>query len=155
MDLLKKINTKAKVETNTGFGTNPSNYGGRFINKDGTANISKRGSNFMSRISWYHTMLNMPVWKFLFVILSFYAFVNFIFALLYYTIGIQYLDGIENTGSEWIKFWKAYFLVRRLLPQLVMGILVRMVFLPAHSPQPKRLSDFEFCHRDGIILWKV
>ena len=109
MDLLKNINAKAKAETNTGFGTNPSNYGGRFINKDGTANISKRGSNFLSRISWYHTMLNMPVWKFLFVILSFYAFVNFIFATLYYTIGIEYLDGIENAGPEWLKFWKAYF----------------------------------------------
>ena len=35
MDFLKKINTKAKAEINTGFGANASNYGGRFINKDG------------------------------------------------------------------------------------------------------------------------
>ncbi|RZJ28587.1 MAG: Inward rectifier potassium channel Irk [Flavobacterium sp.] len=109
MDLLKKINTKAQAETNTGFGTSRSNYGGRFINKDGTANISKRGLNIFTRISWYHTMLNMPRWKFLIIILSFYALVNFVFASLYYSIGIQYLDGIENTGSEWLKFWKAYF----------------------------------------------
>lgn len=105
----EKINVNAKTEANTGFGTNPSNYGGRFINKDGTANISKRGSSVFSRTSWYHTMLNLPRWKFLAVILSFYALVNFAFATLYYSIGIKYLDGIENSGSEWLKFWKAYF----------------------------------------------
>jgi inward rectifier potassium channel len=109
MDLLKKINSKAKAETTSGFGTNPSSYGGRFINKDGSANVVKRGSNFLDRISWYHTMLEMSRWKFFLVIIAFYAVVNFIFAMLYYTIGMEYLDGIENTGSEWIKFWKAYF----------------------------------------------
>ncbi len=109
MDLLKKINTKAKAEANSGFGTNPSNYGGRFINKDGSANIEKRGLDFLSRISWYHTMLEMPVWKFFTIIISFYAVVNFIFATIYYTIGMQYLDGIDSTGPEWVKFGKAYF----------------------------------------------
>jgi inward rectifier potassium channel len=37
-----QINT----DPNTGFGTNASCYGGRFINKDGTANVQRRGLNF-------------------------------------------------------------------------------------------------------------
>lgn len=109
MDLLKKINTKAKTDLNTGFGTNASSYGGRFINKDGTANIQKRGLSFLNRISWYHTMLSMPRWKFMSVIFLFYVLVNFIFACIYYSIGVEYLDGIATTGSEWVKFGKVYF----------------------------------------------
>lgn len=103
------INTKAKTDSNTGFSSNPSSYGGRFINKDGTANIEKRGISFLNRISWYHMMLNMSGWKFIAVLFTFYAGINFIFASLYYIIGLEYLDGVGNMGSEWAKFGKAYF----------------------------------------------
>lgn len=109
MDLLKKINSKAKTDLNTGFGTSASSYGGRFINKDGTANIQKRGLPFLNRISWYHKMLSLPRWKFMSILVLFYFFVNFIFACIYYSIGVEYLDGIATTGSEWEKFGKAYF----------------------------------------------
>ncbi len=109
MTLLKKINSKAKADTNTGFGTNANSYGGRFINKDGSANIEKRGLHFLGRISWYHTMLDMPRWKFLFILVAFYTGINFLFACLYYGIGVEYLDGIDPSGSEWLKFGKAYF----------------------------------------------
>jgi inward rectifier potassium channel len=109
MDITDKINAKATSQSNSGFGTNPSSYGGRFINKDGSANISKRGIGLLDRTSWYHTMVEMPRWKFLCVILAFYALVNFLFASLYYLIGMDYLDGIENTGPEIVKFGKAYF----------------------------------------------
>ncbi|MES2484757.1 MAG: ion channel [Bacteroidota bacterium] len=109
MNLLKKINTKATTITTTGFGTNPGSYGGRFINKDGSANIEKRGLGFFSRISWYHTLLNMSGWKFMGIIIAFYASINFVFALLYYVIGVEYLEGIGSMGSEWLKFGKAYF----------------------------------------------
>ena len=109
MDLKRTFNSRAHAETSSGFGTNPSNYGGRFVNKDGTANVSKRGNGWLDRVSWYHTMINMPRWKFLLVIFAFYAGVNLIFATLYFVIGIEYLDGIETTGSAWNQFWKAYF----------------------------------------------
>lgn len=109
MDFLKKVNTKATASETTGFGTNPSSYGGRFINKDGTANIQKRGLSFLGRTSWYHTMLTMSAWKFLGILLTFYVLVNFVFALMYYAIGVEYLSGIEKGGSLWLQFGKAYF----------------------------------------------
>lgn len=108
MALLRKINTKAKTEINTGFGTNSADYGGRFVNKNGQANIEKRGLPFFQRISWFHTMLAVPRWKFLFIILSFFILVNFIFASIYYSMGVEHLSGM-NTGSELQKFGEAFF----------------------------------------------
>ncbi len=109
MSLTKEINSKAKAEINSGFGTSAASYGGRFINKDGSANIEKRGLHFLRRISWYHTMIDLPRWKFLGILIAFYIVVNFVFACIYYLIGMQYLDGIDPMGSEWMKFGKAYF----------------------------------------------
>ncbi len=34
------------AEINTGFGINVSDYGGRYVNKDGYANIEKEGVGF-------------------------------------------------------------------------------------------------------------
>jgi inward rectifier potassium channel len=57
MAILKKINSKARTEINTGFGSNSSDYGGRFLNKNGMPNIEKRGIGYFDRMSWYHTLL--------------------------------------------------------------------------------------------------
>ncbi|WP_320814364.1 ion channel [Flavobacterium sp.] len=108
MDFLKRINTKAKTDNNTGFGSNSSNYGGRFLTKNGNANVRKDGIGFFESISWYHTMLNIPRWKFLFIILLFYIVVNLFFAILYYLIGVEHLNGI-TANSNWEKFGQAYF----------------------------------------------
>lgn len=108
MAFLRKINTKAKAEINTGFGANTSYYGGRFVNKDGRPNIEKRGIRFFERMSWYHTLLQLPRWKFLFLLLTFYVIMNLIFAGIYYVIGIEKLEGIRaDTAFE--KFGEAYF----------------------------------------------
>lgn len=108
MSLLRKLNTKAKTQINTGFGTNASDYGGRFVNKDGRANIAITGVKLLDRISWYHTMLAMPRWKFLLTIFSFYILINFIFASIYYLIGVEFLNGVTSQ-TEIGKFGSAYF----------------------------------------------
>jgi len=94
MALLKKISSQAKTEINTGFGVNTSDYGGRFVNKDGNANIEKRGISILERISWYHSLLAMPRWKFFSVIFIFFIIVNLLFSVIYYMIGVQHLAGI-------------------------------------------------------------
>lgn len=108
MALLRKINSRAKTEINTGFGANSADYGGRFVNKDGKPNIQKRGIPLLERISWYHTMLTVPRWKFLFIIISFFIIVNLIFASIYYMTGVEHLAGM-NTENEWQKFGEAFF----------------------------------------------
>ena len=109
MAALKNINIKAKADKNTGFGTNANSYGGRFVNKNGTANIEKRGMHLLRRISWYHTMIDLPRWKFMLVLLLFYVGMNFLFAFIYYVIGIEHLNGIDASGSDWEQFGQAYF----------------------------------------------
>lgn len=108
MALLRKINSRAKSEINTGFGANAADYGGRFVNKDGKPNIEKRGVNFFERISWFHSMLALPRWKFFTLIVAFFVLVNVFFAVIYYFVGIEHLSGM-NTGSELEKFGEAFF----------------------------------------------
>jgi len=108
MEFLKKINAKAKSESNTGFGTNASSYGGRFINKSGNANVKRSGISFLDSISWYHTMLNIPRWKFLIIVVLFYFIVNFAFACIYYFVGVEHLNGI-NAASSMEMFGQAFF----------------------------------------------
>lgn len=108
MTVLRKFNSKAKTEINTGFGNNAADYGGRFFNKTGKPNIETRGVSLLNRISWYHTMLSLPGWKFLTIIFSFYIIINFIFASIYMLIGVENLNGIESLSALG-KFGAAYF----------------------------------------------
>ena len=108
MAFFKKINQKARVSSNTGFGDNASSYGGRFLNKDGKANISKTGIGFFEKYSWFHSMLTVSGLKFFLIILLFYVAVNLIFAIVYYLIGVEHLGGmIAKTEPE--KFLEAFF----------------------------------------------
>lgn len=108
MAFLKKINSKAKSLTNTGFGTSAASSGGRFLTKSGNANVRKTGVAFFDSISWYHTMLTIPRWKFFFIIILFYFTVNCCFATLYYLLGVEHLKGIEAT-SKLDQFGQAFF----------------------------------------------
>lgn len=108
MEFLKKINSKAKAEKDSGFGTNASSYGGRFLNKNGKANIKKSGIGFMDSISWFHTLLNIPRWKFMVIVVFFYFFSNLLFATIYYTIGVEHLNGMTGI-TNWEKFGQAFF----------------------------------------------
>ncbi len=108
MSIKNKINKKLQTESNTGFGINASNNGGRLINKDGSSNLEKRGVSWLDKISWFHTMLSLPRWKFILVVILFFIIANLFFAFLYYIIGIEYLNGITGT-TELEKFGQAYF----------------------------------------------
>lgn len=96
------------TDEQTGFGVNADQFGGRFINKDGTANVQKKGIPLLDQISWFHTLLRLPLWKFHIIILLFFISVNFVFASIYYLIGIDHLNGI-TANSEIEKFGQAYF----------------------------------------------
>jgi inward rectifier potassium channel len=108
MAFRKKINSKAEAVKNTGFGTNASSYGGRFVTKSGNANVRKTGIGFLDSISWYHTMLTIPRWKFFFIVFAFYFLVNFAFASIYYLVGVEHLNGI-NAVNAIDKFGQAFF----------------------------------------------
>lgn len=108
MALSKKIDPLLKTNNDTGFGVNAANYGGRFINRDGTFNLRKEGVSFINRFSLYHKMLTIPVWKFMGLILLFYFFVNLLFSFTYIAVGLDQLQGVIAT-TMWGKFKEAYF----------------------------------------------
>jgi inward rectifier potassium channel len=107
MALLKRFRN-LKTEVNTGFGTNSTSTGGRFINRDGQPNVIKRGIGILNRYSWYHTMLGMKAGKFLLLLFLIYITINLFFAGIYYLIGINHLGGV-NTGSPWKNFTEVFF----------------------------------------------
>ncbi|MDE3212716.1 MAG: Inward rectifier potassium channel Irk, partial [Bacteroidota bacterium] len=96
MAMFHKISSRLRPEINTGFGNNPTTQGGRFLNKDGRANIEKRGISILERVSLYHSMLTLPRWKFFLIILLFYLSINLVFGSAYYLIGVQNL-GLKAT----------------------------------------------------------
>lgn len=107
MAILRK-NKEIKVNDDTGFGGNPDNYGGRFVNKDGTFNVKKEGLPFFQRFSLYHSMLNMPTWKFYGTLFSFYLCINFIFASIYFIIGRTQFQGVIAV-TNWELFKEVFF----------------------------------------------
>ncbi|MBE7171342.1 MAG: transporter [Williamsia sp.] len=96
----KKLNPYSKQNNDTGFASNTQNTGGRFLNKDGSYNLVKEGMPFLKRFSLFHNMLNLPDWKFMAVILSFYFVINLLFTAVYIWIGFDQLDGLIR-GSNW------------------------------------------------------
>jgi inward rectifier potassium channel len=108
MALHKKINPFSKVNNDTGFGTNPNDYGGRFINKDGSFNLKKEGMPFWERFSVYHSMLNLPVWKFIALIVIFFLTINLFFACVYFLIGTEQMQGVIGK-TPWSTFKEMYF----------------------------------------------
>src|SRR6185295_14441582 len=90
----KKINPTLKSYTDTGFGVSPDTQGGRFINKDGSYNVVKRGLPFYERISFFYKILTMPVWKFLLVLATFFLSVNIVFTAVYLAMNKSEFDGV-------------------------------------------------------------
>jgi inward rectifier potassium channel len=108
MATIRRINPFSKTNNDTGFGTNASDYGGRFINRDGTYNLRKTGTPFFQRFSVFHSMLNMPTWKFITVIVAFFLSINLVYAVVYWLIGIGGFTGIMARTS-WQQFKELYF----------------------------------------------
>jgi inward rectifier potassium channel len=104
----KKLNPFLKTNNDTGFGSNASGYGGRFVNKDGTFNLKREGVPLLRRIGIYQRMLNLPTWKFGSVIVLFYFAINIFFTCIYLAIGSGQLMGLMSYAG-WIKIKEVFF----------------------------------------------
>jgi len=104
----KKINPFSRQNNDTGFASNTSEVGGRFINKDGTYNLQKVGMPFQKRFSIFHDMLNLPLWKFISIIFLFFIAINLVFTCIYFFIGAQQLEGLTK-GDSWKIFREMFY----------------------------------------------
>ncbi|MCW3465361.1 ion channel [Chitinophaga nivalis] len=108
MALLKRINPFSRQNNDTGFGTNASGFGGRFINRDGSFNLRREGRPFKDRFNVYHMMLSVPVWQFAVVILLFYFTINLLYTGVYWWLGPEQLQGVMG-ATPWAKFKELFF----------------------------------------------
>jgi inward rectifier potassium channel len=105
---MRKINSQAKTEINTGFGVNASYVGGRFLNKKGKANVETKGLKFFESISWYHSLLSLSLSKSLLFLFLFFIVINLLFALIYFIIGVEHIN-VSPDISEAEQFIDAFF----------------------------------------------
>jgi len=108
MSLPKRVNPFSRINNDTGFGSNASDYGGRFINRDGTFNLRKEGRPFWERFSVFHSMLNLPSWKFIVLIVCFFLVINLFYTCIYLLIGTDGFTGMI-ASTQWQKFKEVYF----------------------------------------------
>lgn len=99
MALRKHVNPRSILNPDTGFGVDPSSYGGRFVNKDGTYNIVRKGVNFRYRISIFQKLIAMPVWEFILILLAFFIAINIVFAGIYYLLGVKQVNAVAGQRS--------------------------------------------------------
>jgi inward rectifier potassium channel len=81
---------------NTGFGVQANAIGDRFVNKDGSFNITKTGYPAFKRVSVYSGLLDLPGWKFLTLLIATYLVINLLFTAGYLMIGTDELDGFRS-----------------------------------------------------------
>ncbi len=108
MSTKNSINPFSRANNDTGFGSGSTSYGGRFVNRDGSFNLRKTGVSFRNRFSVFHTMLHMPTWKFIAVIITFFLLINLLYTALYIWIGLDGFTGIVATDA-WGKYKEIFF----------------------------------------------
>ena len=86
---------------------NQSNLHSRNINKDGSFNVKKIGAITGVRDLYQH-LVTMPWTKFLFLVIITYLSLNLLFAIAYYLIGIEYLDGLQE-GNFFEEFLGCFY----------------------------------------------
>lgn len=105
---MAKFHSFLKKNHDTGFGNNVGDYGGRFVNKDGSFNIKRTGAPFWEKFSLFHTMIRMPSWQFISVIILGYIGINLVFTVCFLFIGIPEFTGII-ADSTWHIFRELFF----------------------------------------------
>jgi inward rectifier potassium channel len=108
MEPHKKILSTLKSNPDTGFAVRADTQGGRFINKDGSYNVKKRGTAFYERISFFYKMLTMPVVKFTLVLIAFFISINLIFTTVYVLLDRSEFTGVLP-GNSVHYFFELYF----------------------------------------------
>jgi inward rectifier potassium channel len=80
----------------------------RLLNRDGSFNVARRGLNFWSSLSLYHSLLTLSWGKFLGLLVLCYLVINLFFALAYLLAGPQALAVPDNLAINQ-RFWQAFF----------------------------------------------
>lgn len=74
----------------------------RFLNKDGTFTVQRKGLGYFNSLSLYHWLLSISWAHYMFMLIGFYFIVNILFAFAYYLCGPESFQGVvEATSHGW------------------------------------------------------
>ncbi len=114
------IKNKKEKNLELGFGTKNYNGSVRFLNKDGSVNIKRKGLNFFDNLDVYHWLITTTSFNLTLVILGGYAVLNTVFALVYYILGPENFGGIEAmSGGD--RFMDLFFFSAQTLTTVGYG----------------------------------
>jgi inward rectifier potassium channel len=106
----------------TGFGNRVIEANQRLMNKSGSSNVKRTGLSFIAVTNIYHSLITMKWWKFNFLILTVYLFVNLFFALIYYFVDVGHVGGMIYS-SPFEKFMEVFFFSAQSLTTVGYGRL--------------------------------
>lgn len=90
-----------------GFGQKYDKRTKRIINKDGSFNVQRDGTDSGLR-AIYEQLVGMPAFYFFLLLTASYFTANFFFAGLYYWLGVEHLVGVQP-GDAWDNFLSCYY----------------------------------------------
>ncbi len=113
---------KHKDINNTGFDNTTGHSSGRVLNKDGSSNVVKSGIQYLSRISLFHTLINMNLLTFILLALAAFVVINLFFGTIYYLIGVDQI-GIKPGQSSAEQFLECFFFSAQTVTTVGYGIM--------------------------------
>lgn len=114
------LGSRVKINNDTGFSSKSDTASSRFVNKDGSFNLRKTGLGFVKRFSIFQTMLTIPRWKFIGVVLVFYVVINLLFTSVYILVGVNQLQGMIES-DPWTKFKEVFYFSTQTLTTVGYG----------------------------------
>lgn len=114
------FNQKRSEDRELGFGSKNYKRAVRFINRDGSVNVKRSGLGGINNIDVYHWLTSIPQRMLVLVIICSYILINVVFAYVYYLIGAQHFDGL-NQSTEFQKFMSLFFFSAQTITTLGYG----------------------------------
>lgn len=105
-----------------GFGTKVYEANQRLITKSGRSNVKRKGLTFLEELSFYHSLITMPWWKFNLLVAAAFLSVNIFFAILYYFIDIGNISGMI-ADNNFDRFMEGFFFSTQSLTTVGYGRL--------------------------------
>lgn len=121
----KKIHRDALVENeekrlDLGFGKQIVDETTRLVNPDGSFNVRRVNQSFYGWLNPYHRFITTTWGHFMLVVMAGFIVANFLFAGLYVALGVENLQGADQS-SAWTRFYDAYFFSAQTLTTVGYG----------------------------------
>lgn len=94
------FSNKKKGEAELGFGTKTYTGSVRFLNRDGSVNVRRRGARNQIGFDIYHWLISISWTAFIGLVFVSYIVVNTLFAVIYFTLGTSKFGGLDMAGDS-------------------------------------------------------